>query len=153
MRDTRTTKWQWYSVKLMFESIISGEPEADTIDDNYTNTHKTFEESIVLIKAQSFEHAYKIAENKAPERELVYKNVYGETVTWRFIEAIDCFSIDEDIKTGVEIYSRYIRVHKSIDKEDFIDRYYSDTIENDSGIEYNFILRNRDFNKRPNSQE
>lgn len=154
MPKNKNTKWQWFSVKLIFESIITGEPELDTIDRNYTNNYKTYEESIILVKAQSFDHAYKIAEKKASEMEIDYVNPYGEFVNWKFVEAIDCFSIsDETLCTGVEIYSRYIRDAKNIDAEDFIDKYYPDTVEDSSGIFYNAILLNRKFNKKPNSKD
>ena len=32
-------------------------------------------------------------------------------------------------------------------------RYYPEAVEDSSGIDYNFVLRNRDFNKRPNSED
>ena len=51
MGKNRATKWQWFSVKLIFENIISGKSEPDTIDNNYANNYKTYEESLVLIKA------------------------------------------------------------------------------------------------------
>lgn len=147
-------KWQWFSVKLIFENIISGEPEPNTIDKNYGNSYKIYEESLVLIKAQSFDHAYKIAEKKAKESEMDYTNPYGQLINFKFIEAIDCFSINEEtLYTGAEIYSRVIRVNKPIVTEDFIDRYYPDTIEDNSGVDYQFVLPNREFNKRPNSQD
>ena len=94
-----------------------------------------------MIKAQSFDNAYKIAEKKARENEMEYTNTYGQLVNCKFIEAIDCFSIsDETLGTGVEIYSRFLRVYKDIDTQDFIDKYYPDTIEDNSGIDYQFVL-------------
>ncbi|MBZ9685955.1 DUF4288 domain-containing protein [Clostridium estertheticum] len=150
MKKNSVSKWQWFSVKLIFENVISGEPEPDTIDNNYTNNNKTYEESIVLIKAQSFDHAYKSAEKKAREMEMDYTNPYGELINHKFIEAIDCFSIIDELSTGVEMYSRFLRVPKSVDTGDFIDRYYPDTIEDNSGLDCNFVLRNRNFNKKPN---
>ena len=60
MGETKATKWKWFSVKVIFESIISGEPAADTIDKNYTNRYKNYEEPIVIVRSQSFEHAYRI---------------------------------------------------------------------------------------------
>jgi hypothetical protein len=153
MGKNRATKWQWFSVKLIFENIISGKPEPDTIDNNYANNYKTYEESLVLIKAQSFDHAYKIAEKKAREMEMNYTNPYGELINYKFVEAIDCFSINEEtLCTGVEIYSRFLTVPKPSDTDDFIDKYYPDTIEDNNGLDYNCVLRNRDFNKGPNSR-
>jgi hypothetical protein len=153
MKKNSASKWQWFSVKLIFENVISGEPEPDTIDKNYTNNYKTYEESIVLIKAQSFDSAYKIAEKKAREMEMDYTNPYGELINHKFIEAISCFSIIDELSTGAEMYSRVLRVPKPVDTGDFLDRYYPDTIENNSGLDYNFVLRNRNFNKKPNSDD
>jgi len=67
-------------------------------------------------------------------------------VALKFVEAIHCFSIMDELCTGVEIYSRFLRVPKSVDKEDFLDKYYPDSIEDKSGIDYRYILRNRGFN-------
>lgn len=147
--------WQWFSVKLIFEAIISGKSDPDTIDRNYTNDIKTYEESIVLIKAQSFDHAYKIAEEKAiKEIEHSYENPYDEIVEWKFIEAIDCFSLcEESLETGTEIYSRYIRVPKQLDTQEVLDKYYPDTIIENTDIDYNFRLRYKEFNRRPNTKE
>ena len=59
---------EWYSVKLIYEFIITGEPDPAKIDEDY-NTDKQYEESIMLVKANSFDHAYSIAEVKAKENE------------------------------------------------------------------------------------
>jgi hypothetical protein len=85
--------------------------------------------------------------------EMDYTNPYGELINHKFVEAISCFSIIDELSTGVEIYSRFLRVPKPIDTGDFLDRYYPDTIENNSGLDYNFILRNRNFNMKPNSDD
>ncbi len=147
MRKKRVLTYQWYAVKLLFESIISGNPDPKTIDENYTNSYKNFEESIVIVKAQSFEHAYSIAEKKASQMESEYTNPYGEVVNMKFVQAIHCFSIyEETLGTGVEVYWRPLRVSKDTNTEDFLDRYYPETIEDNSGIDYNFILRNGKFN-------
>lgn len=154
MRKSKIIKWQWFSVKLIFENIISGKPEPDTIDKNYTNSYRNFEESIIIIKAQSFDQAYKIAEKKARQMELEYTNPYGELVKMKFVQAIDCFSIsDETLSTGAEVYWRHLRVPNDIDVEDFLDKYYSDTIKDNNGIDYNYVLLNREFNKIPNSED
>lgn len=154
MEKKKFNKWKWFSVKLIFEIIISGEPEPDTLDRNYTNDYKNFEESIIIVKAQSFEHAYRIAEKKASQMELEYTNPYGELINIRFVQVIDCFSISEEtLSTGTEVYWRQLRASKDTDKEDFFNKYYPETVEDSRGIDYNFVLRNRDFNKRPNTEE
>ena len=51
----RKSAWEWYAIKLLFESTISGEQDKDKIDENYDNKFKLYEEQIVVIKAQSSE--------------------------------------------------------------------------------------------------
>ena len=150
-KNTRKSSWEWYAVKLLYECIIKGKPNPETIDKNYTNAHKTYEESFMLVKAQSFEHAYTIAEKKAKELEHDYLNPYEEHVEWKFVKALDCFSIlEENLQTGTELYSRFLRVPKDVSTEEIISHYYPETVEEDE-VDQNFILRNRDFNARPNS--
>lgn len=154
MAKQKLNTWEWYSVKLIFENIISGEPEPDNIDENYTNRYKTYEESIMLVKAQSFDQAYKIAENRAKKYENEYTNPYGELVKHKFLESIHCFLIlDESLTTETELYWRTLRVDKNMEKEDFLDSYYPETQIDSSDIDYNFVLRNRKFNKIPNSDD
>lgn len=154
MAKHKLNTWKWYSVKLIFENIITGDPEPETIDINYTNKYKIYEESIVLVKAQSFEHAYKIAECRAKKYEDEYTNPYSELVNVKFLEAIDCFLIfDETITSKTELYWRTLRVDKNMDNEDFLDMYYPETIKNQSNIDHDFILRNSKYNKTLNSDD
>lgn len=76
LRKKMSKEWEWYAVKVLYECNISGNPSPETIDENYSNTHKTFEESIILIKAPSFEQAYVIAEMEAKKAEIDYLNPY-----------------------------------------------------------------------------
>jgi hypothetical protein len=86
--------------------------------------------------------------------ELEYTNPYGQLVNRKFVQAIDCYMIcDEPLSTGAEVYWRQLRVTKDTDTEDFLDKYYADTVNDNSGIFYNSILLNRDFSGRPNSQD
>jgi hypothetical protein len=149
-QKTRKSSWEWYAVKLLYECIITESPNPETIDENYTNTHKTYEESIILVKAQSFEHAYTIAKKKAKEEEIDYLNPYEEKVEWKFVEAIDCFILIDELQTGTELYSRFLRVPKDVSTEEFISHYYPETAKGDEVIQ-NFIFRNKDFNAKPNS--
>lgn len=42
-----------YAVKLLFESVHSGEPDTTKMDEYYEESHDTlFEESIILVKAK-----------------------------------------------------------------------------------------------------
>lgn len=71
LRKKVSKDWEWYAVKVLYECIISGDPAPGTVDENYSNTHKTFEESILLIKAPSVEQAYKIAEREAESKRMI----------------------------------------------------------------------------------
>ncbi|WP_203288173.1 DUF4288 domain-containing protein [Metabacillus sp. cB07] len=143
------TSCEWFSVKLLFECIITGKPDPETIDKNYNNTHKTYEESIILVKATSFNDAYSIAEEKAIEAEIEYTNPYDERVNWKFIEALDCFILGEELGPGTEVYSRYLRISKKLIESEFISQYYPETDEEEGDVDLNFILRNKEFNDRP----
>ncbi|MEH6996464.1 DUF4288 domain-containing protein [Neobacillus drentensis] len=113
------------------------------MDENYTNAHKTYEESIMLVKAQSYEQANSIAEKKAKNEEIDYLNPYEELVEWKFVEALDCFIlIDEKLQSGTELYSRFLRVPQDVPREKVISHYFPETIEEDE-VDQNFILRNK----------
>lgn len=145
-KRNKLSKWRLFSVKLIFEYIITGEPDTELINKNYSNGSKFYEESIILVKAQSFDHAYKIAEKKAAEIDLNHFNPYGEWVEYKFVEAIDCFCIgDESMKTGTELYSRFIRVKKELGSEEFLDMYFPDTIKENEEIDYKYILGFREI--------
>ena len=81
-----------------------------------------YEESIVLLKAESFDAAYEKAEAHAlglcgDE----YINVYGEPVKTELVDIVDCFqAFDED--NGVqEVYSRILKNRTPMNEEEFID--------------------------------
>ncbi|MCM3116323.1 DUF4288 domain-containing protein [Neobacillus sp. MER 74] len=151
LRKKMSKEWEWYAVKVLYECNISGIPSPEIIDENYSNTHKTFEESIILVKASSFEQAYVIAEKEAKKAEIDYLNPYEELVEWKFIEALDCFNLfDEKLQSGTELYSRFLRVPKDMSREIVISHYYPETLEEDE-VDQNFNLRNKNFNARPNS--
>ncbi|MDG0808665.1 DUF4288 domain-containing protein [Cohnella rhizosphaerae] len=145
----RKSSWGWYAVKVLYEAVISGNSIPDTIDENYSNSHKTYEESILLVKAQSPGQAYTFAEKKAKENEMDYENPYGEKVEWRFVQALDCFILfDETLQSGTELYSRSLRVPKGAPEDEVIAHYFPETVH-ENVVDENFILRNRLFNARP----
>lgn len=122
LRKKRSNKWEWFSVKVLYECKISGNPSPKKIDEDYgSDGQKTFEESILLIKAPSEEEAYLIGEKEALKNEVEYLNQYDETVEWKFIRVIDCFNLfDKKLQTGTELYSRFIRVPHDLATEKVI---------------------------------
>jgi hypothetical protein len=118
----------WYAVKLLFESVHSGNPLLDKVDEHYLANEKLFEESIILVNAIAMEQAYQIAEDLARKSEHEYSNVYGELVKWKFISILHVFELDDkELKTGTEIYSRFIHAKKENSSADIINRYYPET--------------------------
>lgn len=121
-------EWEWFAVKVLYECNVSGESSPDTIDENDSHTHKSFEERIILIKASSSEQAFVIGEIEARKAETDYLNPYDEMVEWKFVKSIDCFNLfDEKLQTGTELYSRFLRVSKDISIEQVISHYYPET--------------------------
>lgn len=158
MNETRSRKrkssWEWYGVKLLYECIISGKPTPDKIDENNSSDHKTYEESIIIIKAQSFDHAYTLTERKAKEAEIDYYNPYDEKVEWRFVKALDAFNLFEELKQGTEVYSRFVEVPNSVSISEFISNFYPEiVVPEDNEPDYNFILRIREFNAIPGAKK
>jgi hypothetical protein len=113
---------KWYSMKLLFEAKISGEPQSLTINDA-NDESKTYEERLYLIYANSFEEAYEKAEHEAKVSESKHVNPYGQLVEWVYVQPLDCFHLfDDEIKDKTEIYSRQFDVSK--ETNDVLQRFY-----------------------------
>ncbi|UKS29657.1 DUF4288 domain-containing protein [Paenibacillus sp. HWE-109] len=132
IKSRKESNWKWYGVKLLFESVLSGEPIPEKIDESYLNTQKLYEEMIMLLKDKSLEQAYKQGESTGKQSEHSYFNGYGEQVEWKFIMVLDVFELlDDVIKSGVEVYSRFIHSTKYISTDDVIQQYYPESIVKD----------------------
>ncbi|MBO9702099.1 MAG: DUF4288 domain-containing protein [Sporocytophaga sp.] len=73
---------------------------------------QTIEDRMVLIKAKSFDDAYKKMEKVKDKKVEPYLNIHGELVRWRIESLDDCFVTDintpEELNNpgGVEVYSK-----------------------------------------------
>jgi len=112
--------WQYYGVKLIYQAIIIGDPIPERIDEYYSNTHTFFEESVMLVHAQSFDHAYSIAERRARDNEGTHINPYGQTVEWKLMDAINCYWIDDKITNGIELFSSITPTKKEIKPSEYL---------------------------------
>lgn len=120
----KKSAWNWFGVKLIKQIVVQGEPAEDLVDEFYTNNDlRHFEETIVLVRAQSFDHAYKIAETNAKLDNTTYPNVYGQMVSWKFIDAVDCFLVGDEIRSGIEVYSCFHSTNNNT--EEFIEKYFT----------------------------
>ncbi|MBZ4224912.1 DUF4288 domain-containing protein [Bacillus wiedmannii] len=115
-----------YAVKLLFESVHSGEPRPTKIDEHYEENHDTlFEESIILVKANDLEEAHELGKKIAIHSEESYDNVYGEQVTWKFRKVLHVFELnDTSFETGTELYARFLHVKKNETVDTIIKTYY-----------------------------
>lgn len=121
----RQSNWNYYGVKIIKQIVVEGEAIPELIDENFAEeTGQLFEESVMLVRAQSFEHAYKIAEKKTLEFDEPYKNPYGQQVTWKFIEAVDCYYIGKELVSGTEVYSCLHNVEADLTADKFIDTWF-----------------------------
>jgi len=120
----RKSSWNYYGVRLIYQAIITGQPVAERVDENYSDTHTFFEESIMLVRAQSFDHAYTIAERKARNNSRTHTSTYGQTVEWKLVDAIDCYWIDYELTNGTELFSSYTPVKKKITPAEYLMQKY-----------------------------
>src|SRR5207249_1758492 len=72
---------------------------------------------LVIVRAGSEVQAGRKAERLTRAGVERYRNVFGETVTWRFKEVIDSYAIlDDELADGTEIYSAFMnyRFYRSL---------------------------------------
>ena len=130
---------------MLYANSVVGEPNSKLEDDNYIEGYIAYEESIVVIQADSFDTAYQKAEQVAKEHEDDYQNIYGQTIQVRYYDAVDCHLIDETqellLRDGVEVYSRLIDSNLTEDPKTFVERLYpiSDKPK--------FMLLNQEFSR------
>ncbi len=88
-----------YSIKILFKYTIN-------------EIKEFFEESIIMLKATSFDDAYNKAEEYVQETiPMEWTNQYGQHVLVSVVAYVDCFQIVEDEEV-TEVYSSF-RINKS----------------------------------------
>ena len=115
----------WYGGKLLHKITISGAPNQDKIDKFFHNERVFFEESILLVKASSFDKAYQIAEKAAKNADEVYENKYGQTVKHEFYQSIDCFHLFDSPKSNLkEAYSTFFQKEQGDNEKSTLNQRY-----------------------------
>jgi hypothetical protein len=90
----------WFSARLLYRSIV----------DDPNNVPPLYEESIILINAESEEAAREEAERIAYSREHNYPNAEGREVRWKFVRVLESQDLcEEELFSGVEVHSRLFR--------------------------------------------
>lgn len=150
LRKKTPKDWGWYAVKVLYECLISGEATPEMMDDNSSDDHKLFEESILLVKALSIDQANAVGEKEARKQQHNYLNPYGEKVEWKFMELIDCFDLSvPKIQIGTEVYARILIVPPDTPIKEVISHYYPETVTEEL-VDKNFILKHKNFDPGPN---
>ncbi|MCM3639501.1 DUF4288 domain-containing protein [Sporosarcina luteola] len=109
-----------FSVKYLVESIVN--PQYDG---------KTYEEVVMLIRADSSEMAAKkvIEHWRNLTKELTYENAVGGMTIWCFVQVLDCFELVDEIEGDIdfkEVYNRYILVEAGMTPDEVIRDYSLD---------------------------
>ncbi len=111
-------KKQWYGVKLLYRYKIKDQPGGPVC-------RTLFEESVVLVKAKSFDHAYEKVEKRARKVHEVYENQFGQQVTRTFDQSIDCFWLFDQPASHTEVYSSHFALPEGQRIKETLERRYS----------------------------
>ena len=95
-----------YGVKVMYTYFVECEKK------------RFFEESVLLINANSFDDALHKAEDYAKDLEYEYVNCDNQVVKIEKIEAVDSFLVYEDAE-AVEVYSSFYSNNTSLSDKKF----------------------------------
>ena len=128
---------EWYAVKI----VISINRTTDPIKTNADfNEDSFYEESIRVVKANSFDDASAKVEKIAQKLCDTYINIYGQTVCEQVYGVIEVYKLDE-LEDGEEIFSSHFKVSPDQDIESVLDARYDSCTEKDMRV-----LRNIEFN-------
>ena len=106
------------------------------------DNRKFYEESIYLVDADSFDDAYRKAEEYAKDFDLEHTNPKGQKVKTEKIDFVDCFLAFDDEKGVQEIYSATFKNKSALQEQAF---YELITIQCDK--DELFDLRYKEFNE------
>jgi hypothetical protein len=88
----------WFSVLTLMRGIRENNPDSAPL----------FDESLMLVKANSEEEAKEKAEKYCLKRyKTEHKKIDGETVSWKFVKIIEVTDrCEKTLYDGIQIYSR-----------------------------------------------
>ena len=107
----------WYTVKSVFRIDVTA---AGAVAPRLSS----FEERVVLFRAASFDEALHRAEEEAQRyaEENRWPNEQGDEVRTRYLDALDVFSVSDNLDDGTELYSKILFVDPSTTDADVVDR-------------------------------
>jgi hypothetical protein len=90
----------WFSAAILLRSEAAHRAPADSL----------WEESVVLVEAESEEHALKIATEIGRGQETSYSVEGQADLRWVFDRVESVFQIESDeLRSGTELFSRFLR--------------------------------------------
>lgn len=92
-----------YGVKVVYKYVVHSQ-----------NPQVLYEEQILKIKAESFDDAYKKADEYAASYIHKYTNINGDTVEISLYKAVDCFMCFEEENGIQEVYSGFLKSDKNV---------------------------------------
>jgi len=107
-----------YSVKLLLESVV--------IPIRIPSS-KTFEESIILLRAEDKEWIEKMVVEHFVD--FSYENAVGGQTTWKFVGILDVFELIDEFEGDInfkEVYSRFLPFDEMITADEVIKLYSLD---------------------------
>jgi len=113
---------KWYGVKSLYETTVSAPGSIRKARKRPTG-ERLITERIVLVRAQSPEHAILAAEKEAHQHAQVlhYRNCDGHLVKTKYLEACDSFAIHGAPGHCVEVYSSMRRVPSAKSQASMLD--------------------------------
>ncbi|STX08857.1 Uncharacterised protein [Kurthia zopfii] len=107
----------FYSVKLLFESVVSLN----------LSPEKIFEERIILVQAENSDDISNLVYSKFPPD--TYSNSEGGFTTIQLVEILDVFELVDDIEESLnfkEVYSRHLIFEQDVTAKEAIGLYSLD---------------------------
>ena len=71
------------------------------------------EEQIMLVEAESESEAISSASKMAKDGETSYENESGELICWKFMGVQSAYEIEDDLRSGSELFSRHCSIHEA----------------------------------------
>jgi len=123
----------WYAVKSVFRTDVTAVGAA-------APRLSSFEERVVLFRATSFDEALHRAEEEAQRyaEENRWPNEHGEEVRTRYLDALDAFSLSDNLDDGAELYSKILFVDPSTTDSHVVERTIGSEAEQASSASSSF---------------
>ena len=102
--------WVWYAARLIYASVKHGTPDPSIFEEMSQEElgQDTFEEVVMLIRAEDDDSALREAQFLGAASEHSYVNKYRETVDWKLVSITEVKELlSDDLKHGTQVFSRF----------------------------------------------